>query len=137
MRRPFQDLNKLQINKLFDLLNVHSYSFKKYEDILQTIKSENIVCIVLEGEAQISYIEYNGNEIILENLTKFSVFGTNISGIDNDDCEIISKTDSEILVINYNDLLNPKNLNHVYFNIFLYNLFDITNNKIRETNKII
>ena len=75
------------------------------------------------------------NEIILENLTKFSVFGTNISGIDNDDCEIISKTDSEILVINYNDLLNPKNLNHVYFNIFLYNLFDITNNKFRESNK--
>lgn len=135
MRSPFQDLNKLQINKLFDLLNVHSYSFKKNEDILPTIKSENIVCIVLEGEAQISYIEYNGNEIILENLTKFSVFGTNISGINNDDCEIVSKTDSEILVINYNDLLNPKNLNHVYFNIFLYNLFDITNNKFRESNK--
>ena len=74
MRSPFQDLNKLQITKLFDLLGVHSYSFNKSEEILSTIRSENIICILLEGEAQILYIEYNGNEIVLENLTKLSVF---------------------------------------------------------------
>ena len=74
MRSPFQDLNKLQITKLFDLLGVHSYSFNKSEEILSTIRSENIICILLEGEAQILYIEYNGNEILLENLTKLSVF---------------------------------------------------------------
>ena len=74
MRSPFEGLNKLQITKLFDLLGVHSYSFNKSEEILSTIRSENIICILLEGEAQILYIEYNGNEILLENLTKLSVF---------------------------------------------------------------
>ena len=74
MRSPFEGLNKLQITKLFDLLGVHSYSFNRNEEILSMIKSENIVCILLEGEAQILYIEYNGNEILLENLTKLSVF---------------------------------------------------------------
>ena len=74
MRIPFEGLNKLQITKLFDLLGVHSYSFNRNEEILSMIKSENIVCILLEGEAQILYIEYNGNEILLENLTKLSVF---------------------------------------------------------------
>ena len=74
MRSPFEGLNKLQITKLFDLLGVHSYSFNRNEEILSMIKSENIVCILLEGEAQILYIEYNGNEIVLENLTKLSVF---------------------------------------------------------------
>ena len=112
MRSPFQDLNKLQINKLFDLLNVHSYSFKKNEDILPTIKSENIVCIVMEGEIQIKYIEYNGNEIVMENLSKNGVFGTDISGTNNDNFEILSKTNSEILVIDYENLVNPKNSNN-------------------------
>ena len=135
MTSPFEDLTKLQINKLFDLLSVHQYKYHRNEEILPTIKNENIVCIVLEGFAQIKYMEYNGNEILLENLYKNSVFGTNISGTSNDNCEIIAEDETEIVVIDYENLLNPKNLNHTYFNIFLKNLFDITNKKYRETNK--
>lgn len=135
MTSPFEDLTKLQINKLFDLLSVHQYKYHRNEEILPTIKNENIVCIVLEGFAQIKYMEYNGNEILLENLYKNSVFGTNISGTSNDNCEIIAEDETEIVVIDYENLLNPKNLNHNYFNIFLKNLFDITNKKYRETNK--
>lgn len=135
MRSPFEGLTKLQINKLFDLLGVHFYKYKKNEEILPTIKNENIVCIIMEGSAQIIYIEYNGNEIVMENLLKNDVFGTNISGTDNDNCEIISKGDTEVLVIDFDKLLNEKNLNHNYFNIFLNNLFEITNIKIKEKNR--
>ena len=135
MRDIFSDLTKLQINKLFDLLGVHFYRYKKNEDILPTIKSENIVCIVMEGEIQIKYIEYNGNEIVMENLSKNGVFGTDISGTNNDNFEILSKTNSEILVIDYENLVNPKNSNHTYFNIFLMNLFDITSTKFGKINK--
>lgn len=135
MRGIFSDLTKLQINKLFDLLGVHFYKYKKNEDILPTIKSENIVCIVMEGEIQIKYIEYNGNEIVMENLSKSGVFGTDISGTNNDNFEILSKTNSEILVIDYENLVNPKNSNHTYFNIFLMNLFDITSTKFGKINK--
>lgn len=135
MRSPFEDLTKLQINKLFDLLSVHQYKYHRNEEILPTIKNENIVCIILEGFAQIIYMEYNGDEILMENLYKNSVFGTNISGTNNDNCEIIARDDTEVLVIDYDNLLNPKNLNHNYFNTFIRNLFDITNNKYKETNK--
>ena len=135
MKSPFEDLTKLQINKLFDLLSVHQYKYHRNEEILPTIKNENIVCIILEGFAQIIYMEYNGDEILMENLYKNSVFGTNISGTNNDNCEIIARDDTEVLVIDYDNLLNPKNLNHNYFNTFIRNLFDITNNKYKETNK--
>ena len=81
------------------------------------------------------YIEYNGNEILIENLSKYDVFGTNISGTNNENCEIIAKGKTEVLVIDYDKLLNEKNLNHPYFNTFLRNLFDITNIKFRERNK--
>ena len=135
MRSPFDDLSKLQINKLLDLLGVHFYTYNKNEEILTTIKNENIVCIIMEGSAQIMYIEYNGNEILIENLSKYDVFGTNISGTNNENCEIIAKGKTEVLVIDYDKLLNEKNLNHPYFNTFLRNLFDITNIKFRERNK--
>ncbi|MBR3697776.1 MAG: Crp/Fnr family transcriptional regulator [Clostridia bacterium] len=130
---PFNNLNNSQINKLFDLLDVHIYKYNKNEEILPTIKKGNIICIVIEGYAQIIYIEYNGNEIIVENLFKNSVFGTNMSGTNNDNCQIIAKENTQVLVIDYNKLINPKNLSHNYFNIFFRNLFDITNTKFRDT----
>lgn len=135
MRSPFDNLSKLQINKLFDLLGVHLYRYNKSEEVLPTIKNENIVCIVMEGFAQILYIEYNGNEILVENLYKDSVFGTNISGTNYDNCEIVAKSEMEVLVIDYNKLLDSRNLNHPYFNTFLRNLFDITSMKFKERNK--
>lgn len=135
MNSPFAHLSRVQVNKLFDLLGVHIYKFNKNEKILPTIKGGNFIGIILEGSAQIFYIEYNGNEINLENLSKDSVFGTNISATNNDNCEIVAKEYTEVLIFDYNNLLNPKNLKYSYFNIFLTNLFDIINFKLKERNE--
>ena len=135
MRLPFEGLTKLQIGKLLVLLGVHRYKYTKGEEILPTIKNENIIGIILDGFAQIMNIEYNGNEIVQENLGKDSVFGTTISATNSENCQIVAKEDTEVLVIDYIKLINPENLNHNYFNIFLSNLFDIINTKFRETNE--
>ena len=134
MNSPFIDLSTLQKKRLFDLLEVHFYKYSKSEEVLPTIKRENIICIIMEGSAQISTIDYNGNEIIMESLTKDSVFGSNISSTNTENYEIIAKEPTEVLVIDYNKLLNPKNLKYAYFNIFIKNLFDIINTKIKEKN---
>ena len=134
MNGPFDELSKAQITLLYDLLEVHIYKYSKNQEILPTIKSENIIGIILDGKAQIIYIEYNGNEIIVEDLVKDSVFGSNISSTDDDNCEIIAKEDTEVLVIDYNKLMNPKNLGHPYFDIFFRNMFEIITTKLRERN---
>ena len=135
MTSPFDNLTKAQISKLYELLGVHIYSFSENQEILPTIKNENIVGIVLEGYAQIMNIEYNGNEIIAENLYKNSVFGSNISLTNSENYQIIARQDTTVLVIDYDKLMNPKNLVHNYFNVFFRNLFDIINVKIREKNE--
>ena len=66
------------------LLGVHIYKFSENQEILPTIKNENIIAIILDGYAQIINIEYNGNEIIVEELFKDSVFGTNISATNSE-----------------------------------------------------
>lgn len=135
MRNPFDNLSKAQITKLYELLGVHVYKYEKNQEILPTIRNDNIIGIILEGFAQIENIEYNGNEMIKENLSQNSVFGNNISYTNSDDCQIIAKQDTTVLVIDYNKLMNPSNLNHNYFNIFFSNLFDIINIKFRKTNE--
>lgn len=135
MENPFKDLSTSQIHKLYDLLGVHIYKFNKNQEILPTIKTGNIIGIILDGYAQIINIEYNGNEIIMENLLVNSVFGTNISSTNSEDYQIIAKEDTQVLVIDYNKLINPINLKYSYFNIFFRNLFDIINTKFKEKNE--
>lgn len=135
MYSPFENLSKSQINKLFDLLGVHIYRFLKNQEILPTIKNENIVGIILDGYAQILNYEYNGNEIVVETLVKDSIFGSNISLTNSENYQIIAKQNTTVVVIDYDKLVNPKNLAHNYFNIFLGNLFDIVNNKLRDKNE--
>ena len=135
MKSPFANLSKVQIDKLYNLLGVHIYTFRKGEEILPTIKGGNILAIILEGSGQIVNSDYNGNEIFMENLNKDSVFGTNISLTNSDDCNVISKENTKILVIDYNKLMNPENLKYKYFNVFFNNLFDIINSKYKETNE--
>ena len=135
MNSPFVDISTVQRNKLFNLLKVHFYKYKKNQEILSTIKNENIVVVIISGHAQIVTTEYNGNEIILEDLKQDDVFGTNISFTSYENCQIFAKEDTEVIVINYQDLLDPEYLKHSYFNLFLRNLFDIINSKYKETNE--
>ncbi len=135
MNAPFDNLTKAQINRLYNLLGVHMYKYNRNEEILPTIKHENIIAIILSGYAQIIYMEYTGNEIVTENLYKNSLFGTNISATNDDNCQIIAIDPTEVLVIDYSKLLNEQNLKYNYFNIFLQNLFNITNIKLKERNE--
>ena len=135
MNDPFNELSRLQRDKISVLLGAHIYKYGKEQEMLPTIKSGNIVGIILEGSAEVIYTDYNGNEILLEELNKNSVFGSNFSLTSNENCQIISKENTEVLIIDYDKLINPKNLSRTYFNIFLRNLFEIISSKFKETNE--
>ena len=135
MKSPFNNLSNSQINKLYDLLGVHKYTFQKNMEILPTIKNENILAIILEGSAKIIDSDYNGNEILIENLNKNSVFGTNISSTNSETIHIIAKELTEVLVIDYKRIMDSNNLKYKYFNVFFSNLFDIINTMYKETNE--
>ena len=134
MNNPFDGLSELQKNKLLKKLESHIYKYNKNEEILSTLKNTNIICILLEGSAKISNINYLGEETVVEELYENSVFGTNISNIDNIECQIKAITDCTIIIIDYVKLIKSENLNYSYFNIFLFNLFQIINDKFKETN---
>ena len=101
-----------------------------------TIKKDvTIYAATVTINGTIENVNVKANEIIIENLETDSVFGTNMSLTNNENYEIIAKENCQVVVIDYDNLINPNNLNHNFFNIFLMNLFDITNKKIREKNE--
>ena len=135
MAKPFDNLNTAQINKLFDLLEVHKYHYIKGQELIPTIKNDNIYGIILSGSAEIKNIDFNGNETIIEDLEKDSIFGSNITATNNDNYEIIAKEEVDLVVIDYKRIINPKNITHTYYNIFINNIFDIVNKKFQEKNE--
>ena len=135
MNSIFTGISEFQKNKLFKLLEAHIYDFYENEEILQTIKGKNIICIILEGSADMLEINYDGDENLIEKLEKESVFGTAISNMNDRDCQIRSTSPkTKIIVFDYNNVINLKNINHNYYNIFFNNLFDIIHKKLREVN---
>ena len=134
MATIFNNLSKNQVNKLFELLSVHIYKYRNAQEILPTIKNKNIIGIILQGSAQIVLYDYNGNETITEELVEESVFGNAISALNSDDYQIIAKKDTEVVVIDYENLFHSRNIKYNYFNIFLNNLFAIIYSKSKEKN---
>ena len=135
MKGPFSNISELQKTKLFKLLRTHIYNFNKNEEILSTIKNDNIVCILLDGHAQIVNIDYNGNENLVEELYTDSVFGSSISEINSSECQIRAMDSCRVLVINYTRLINIEHISHTYYNIFINNLLDIIHTKLNEKNE--
>ena len=127
-------MTTLQKNKLFKLLGTHTYTYYEKQEILPTLKSENIICVLLEGFAQIVNISYNGEENIIENLYENDIFGTNISDINNNEYQIRAVEPCKILVIDYKKLSETNFTGYNYYNIFINNLFDIINSKLKEKN---
>ena len=134
MISPFQGFSELQKNKLLKKLESHIYQFNKNDEILSTIKSNNIVCILTKGSAKIMNTNYLGEETLVDELYENSVFGTYFSNIDNTENSIIATEFCEIIIIDYNNLIKMENLNYTYYNMFIFNLFQILSEKLKENN---
>ena len=135
MSTIFTGISEFQKNKLFKLLEAHIYQFSENEEILQTIKGKNIICIILEGSANMIAINYNGDENLIEELQTESVFGTAISDMNDKECQIRSTASTtKIVVFEYNRVIDLQNSTHHYYNLFLNRLFDVIHTKLRERN---
>lgn len=133
MHKLFNKINVKEQNKLLKLLETSILSFPRNTAILSTL-TEKIIGIILEGSAQIIRTDYNGNRTIIEELEEESVFGTVISSLSSDECQIITKETTKVLIIDYDIIISSENNSYQYYNQFVKNLLEITTNVIDEKN---
>lgn len=134
MDELFYNIDNKQKAKLLKLLEATTSTFKKNNIIMSSVKQDNIICILISGHLQIIKTDYNGNRTIIEDLKENSIFGTITSSISNHEYDILTKEDSKIIIIDFNEIITYNESNTYYFNQFLKNLLSIMSNKIKNNN---
>ena len=132
MTNLFDEINPRNKEKILKMLEANYLTFKKNTNIFSTIKKENIIGIVENGNIQIIENDYNGNRIIIEDLKENDIFGSMISSITNQEYDVITKEDTDIILIDYDRIINSENSKYEYYNQFLKNLLKIISDKIQE-----
>ena len=135
MTNPFDNLSEKDKKKVLQLIEGHTLKYNVNDDITKTIRTDSMIGIVIDGMCEIVYQDYKGNRIITETLTENMIFGTDISLINNREYQIIAKEPTTIITVDYKMLTKIENANKPYYNIFLLNLFNIINDKIKEKNE--
>ncbi len=133
MNNLFNKISNLEKEKILKSLEGNTLSFKKNNTILTNIKQDNIIGIILEGYIQIIKTDYNGNRTIIEDLYDNDIFSSKMSNISNNEYSVITKEDTKIIIIYFNEILN-NNLNTSYYNQFLKNLLYIMSDKMTTIN---
>ncbi len=134
MRKLFSRISSLEQKKLMKLLETSILYYKKDSTIFSTLQT-NMIGIMLEGHAQIIRTDYNGNKTIIEELKEEAVFGSFISGLTSNECDVIAKEDCKILVIDYDRIIEDEKNNHFsYYVQFIKNLLEITTDIIDDKN---
>lgn len=133
MKDPFYNIDEFDKEQLLKQLETVTFEFKKNSTILEKIKNDNFIGIIISGLLQIIKTDYNGNRTIIEELSENNMFGSKISSLSNKEYSIITKEDTKIIIIDYDQILRCNIDNH-YYNQFIKNLLDITINSINSKN---
>lgn len=134
MKDPFYNIDEIDKEQLLKQLETVTFEFPKNNTILEKIKNDNFIGIIIEGLVQIIKTDYNGNRTIIEELSENSMFGSRISSLSNKEYSIITKEDTKIIIIDYDQILRC-NVNSNYYNQFIKNLLDITINSVNSKNE--
>lgn len=131
----FDGISNKNKAKLLKKLRVDTLHFKKNESIIRLFNDENMINFIVSGKVKIILNSINGNEIVTENLDDGDVFSSSITYIDKDETDAVTIEDTEIVSVNYNEILDFKDNTKDYYNKFIKNLFIIMTEKISIRNE--
>lgn len=117
----FLGINEKNKERIISYLLGHRYLLKKKESLLKKYKNEHLLVVIETGEINISNLDANGNKTILD-----TYFDNDIFFIESkntaDEIDVIAKSESHVIVFDYDYLKNNLHNNNEYFNNFMKNL---------------
>ena len=133
MYNLFENITENEKNELLKLLNSFSYKFNKNEIIPKDIFFKKSIGIITEGSINIIKINYNETETIIDIITKDDILTTMTYNILDDDYELTTNELTNILIIDFDKILECKVDSNTY-NQFLKNILNIFSNKLLDSN---
>ena len=131
----FDNISAKNKEKLLRLLRAHTLNFQASTSIASVVKSDNIIGIITKGYVEIIRTDHNANRTIIEQLYEDDLFGSTISSLKNSEYDIITKENTEIILIDYDQIINCEENNKSFYNQFTKNLMQILTFKITEKNE--
>ena len=121
--------------KLLKLLEANIFTYQENVYINNLVKDNNFIAIILTGDIDIIKINYDGQETIIDTLTKDEVFGNIITNINSENYEILTKSRTKLIIIDYDTIINCEETKYQYYNEFIKNLLLLYNEKIIANNE--
>lgn len=135
MTHLFDGINTRDKEKLLKLLETHPLHFAKNISLFLTIQDENAIVFVAHGYLQVIKIDQNGTKTIMEEIYENDTLNTVLFSINKNDYDIITKEETELLLIDYENILNFEETNKSFYIQFIKNILKITNEKTKEKNE--
>lgn len=134
MNDLFKQISELDQKKILKMLEANCMKFPKNSKISSFLKEDNMIGYIIQGYIQITKIDYNGNRIIIDEIAEKEIFGSILSLLEDGDYEIVAKEDTEIIIIDYDTVLEYQ-INCDFYQKFLQNLLQIIMEKTKEKNE--
>lgn len=131
----FNNISEEEFQKIYKCFNIRNIFFKKEQNILSNIQNAGTIGIVISGDAQLVRLDYNGTRTLLQEYSSGDVFGGIFSNISNGEISIQAKTDSEILFLDYDHIINRCKKNCSFHNTIIQNMIQILSKRIYKQNE--
>ena len=131
----FNNVSEEEFQKIYKCFNIRNIFFKKEQNILSNIQNAGTIGIVITGDAQLVRLDYSGTRTLLQEYSAGDVFGGIFSNISNGEISVQAKTDTEILFLDYDHIINRCKKNCPFHNTIIQNMIQILSKRIYKQKK--
>ena len=133
MSNLFENISDKNILKLKRILRSSTIKYPKNVNILSNVNHSDSISIIDYGNVQLVYNDYEGNKVVLEELIEGDIIGT-LSLITSEEITCITKEETQITYIEYNQITNDDIIKYDFYIIFIKNLIRILTEQLKSRN---
>ena len=134
MTNLFENISDKNIEKLKRILRASTIKYRKNVNVLSNVNRDNFIAIVDTGSVQLELSDYDGNKTILEDINQGEIFGTLTSSLNNEEINGITKEETQITFIEYNQITNDEIIKTDSYIIFIKNLIKLLSEQVNAKN---
>ena len=108
MTKFFDNIDSKNKYKLLRSFKADTHNFKENEDITNIVFERNIIALLVSGSVNLIRNNENGNDFVLDKIEENNIISDVIYTINKDDYYLITTEETEIVTMNYSDVINYK-----------------------------
>ncbi len=134
MNNLFLNISEKNKEKLLKKLNASTVKYPKGVNTLSNVNRKDYIGIINNGSLQINLVDYEGNVVILDELETNDILGSIIYPL-TDEFVAITKEETTITFIDYEQVLNLEANSSEYFFNFIRNILELLGQQLNIKNE--